>query len=60
MKTLVIDMFSWDSSKAIFSIKTDNILTSQIAKEGLWRHQTLKTHFCSLGPIPGDENVLKQ
>ena len=26
-----------------------------IANEGLWRHQTLKTHFCGLRPRPGDE-----
>ena len=55
MKTLVIDMFSWQ----YFQSKLITFWRHTIANEGLGRHQALKTHFCSLRPRPGDENVLK-
>ena len=45
MKTLAIDMFSWDSSKTIFWIKIDNVLTLHNNKWGIVASSDLENTF---------------
>ena len=45
MKMFVIDMFPWDSSKIIFSIKIDNILTLHNSKWGIVTSSVLENTF---------------
>ena len=52
IKTLVIDVFSWDSSKTIFSIKTDNILTPHNSKWGVVTSSDLENTFLQFKAKP--------
>ena len=57
LEKFVNDSFSWGTFKITFSIKIDNIVTSNNSGWGLY---TSKTYFCGLRSRPRHENASKQ